>query len=299
MATSADNIATFVEVVRQQSLSGAGKRLGLPKSTISRRLARLEQELSAKLMHRGARRLVLTSEGKRFYESVVAAVDALDGAVVDLTQSSREPRGLVRFTAPSDLGRMLLSAMLVAFSERYLEITLDLVFTNRIVDLVQEGVDLAVRAGRVTHSDLIASKLCDSELHLAVASKRKAGGVELKNLEQESFVLHRASGGVQAIRLERGVGARRQSIDLRVTGGINADDYGVLAELVASGQGIGLLPALHVQEGVAAGRLKRLFPEWSARASPVYLVYPSRQQPERVRLLAEFLREQFSRLHHV
>src|SRR5690242_10260912 len=115
MPPSADNIATFVEVVRHQSLSAAARSQNLPKSTVSRRLMRLEEELHAKLLHRDARRITLTAAGRRFYEAVSGAVDALESAVAQLEQQSLEPRGTVRLTAPSDLGRMVLSPMFVQF----------------------------------------------------------------------------------------------------------------------------------------------------------------------------------------
>lgn len=302
MPPSADNIATFVEVVRHQSLSAAARGLGLPKSTVSRRLIRLEQELDAKLLHRDARKITLTSTGRRFYESVVSAVDALDAAVQALEQSSKAPRGTIRITAPPDLGRMVLAPMFVAFLERHADIALDLMLTNRLVDLVQEGVDLAVRAGRVVKGDLIARKLCDSELQLARAAQSReppSEADEIRSLERHPFVLYRTAGRSQTIKLERGTSKRVKSVELTVSGRINVDDYAAMAELVAAGQGLGLMPGIHVQDGVQAGRLVRVLPEWSSRSAHVYLVYPSRQQPERVRLLAEFLLTAFSKLGSV
>jgi DNA-binding transcriptional LysR family regulator len=293
---STDNIGTFVEVVRQQSLSAAARRLDLPKSTVSRRLLRLEQQLRTKLLHRSARKITLTPAGRRFYEAVFGAIDSLDAAVLSAEKSSREPRGTVRVTAPPDLGRMLLAPMFVAFLERQPDITLDLIFTNRLVDLVQESVDLAVRAGRVVEPALIARKLCASELQLAT---RATGGTafasrDVRALEQQQFVLYRTAGRQQTIRLERGAAKRRQSVELSVPGRVNVDDYAAMAELVCAGQGVGLMPSIHVQEGVQAGRLVRLFPEWSSRSAHVYLVSSTRQQPERVRLLSEFLLSAFS-----
>jgi len=298
---NADNIATFVEVVRQHSLSAAARSLGLPKSTVSRRLLRLEQDLDTKLLHRNARRVALTAPGRSFYASVVGAVDALDTAVSALERSSQEPRGTIRVTAPPDLGRMVLAPMFVAFLERYPDITLDASFSNRIVDLVEESVDLAVRAGRVVKGDLIARKLCDSELQLAAASAlaaRLPAGAEPRSLEQQPFVLYRASAGSQTLKLER-ADKKAKTLELNVRGRISVDDYAALAELVAAGQGIGLLPAIHARDGVQAGRLVRVLPEWSSRSAHIYLVYPARQQPERVRLLAEFLVEAFARLGSV
>lgn len=302
MAPSADNIATYVEVVRRRSLSAAARSLGLPKSTVSRRLVRLEQELESKLLHRDARKITLTSDGRRFYESVVSAVDALDAAVRALGRSNQEPRGTIRVTAPPDLGRMLLAAMFVAFMERHAEISLDLVLTNRTLDLVQEGIDLAVRAGRVLDGDLFARKLCVSELQLATSSRAApplAAPDDVRALERLPFVLYRASGHAQTLKLERSVGKTRKSVELTVSGRVNVDDYAAMAELVAAGHGIGMMPAIHVQDGVQSGRLSRVLPAWSSRSAHVYLVYPTRQQPERVRLLTAFLRDAFTQLPSV
>src|SRR5262245_23241556 len=153
MRPSADNIATFVEVVRQRSLSAAARSLGLPKSTISRRLMRLERSLRSKLLERSARTVTLTNAGREFYASVVFAVDALGAAVAALEQSSQEPRGHVRITAPPDLGRMLLSPMLGAFLQRQPEINLHVRYSNEVLDLVAEGLDLAVRATTALRPD--------------------------------------------------------------------------------------------------------------------------------------------------
>lgn len=297
VAAGADNIATFVEVVRQQSISAAARRLGLPKSTVSRRLQRLEQELSSQLLHRTARAIALTEAGRQLYQAVSAAVDVLGSAVAELSRGSQELSGTVRLTAPVDLGRMVLSGMLVAFLERYPQISLELVFDNRMVDLVQEGIHLAVRAGRVTGTQLLVRKLCESELQLAACPKlaERLAPLGIRILGQTPFVLHRAPSRVQHLKLER-AGKQRQSLELDLSGRVSVDDYAALAELVARGQGVGLLPALHVQQGVEDGRLVRLFPPWFARSANVYLVSAGRRQPERVRVLAEFLRDAFAKL---
>jgi DNA-binding transcriptional LysR family regulator len=294
---SSDNIATFVEVVRRQSLSAAARRLALPKSTVSRRLLRLEQDLHTKLLHRDARKVTLTTAGRRFYDSVAAAVDALDAAVGALERSSTDPAGRVRVTAPPDLGRRVLAPMFVAFLKQYPEISLDLTFTNRMLDLAEEGIDLAVRAGRMTQAALIVRRLCASELQLAAApsfSLTELDPEDVRSLTRVPFVLYRALGGTQTIRLEQGGPTkRRRSVELSVTGRVSVDDYAALAELVAAGQGLGLMPSLHVQEGTDAGRLARVLPGWAFHSSHIYLVSATREQPERVRLLAEFLSRSF------
>jgi len=299
MRASTDNVGTFVEIVRQHSLSAAAKRLELPKSTVSRRLLKLEQQLGTKLLHRDARKVTLTPAGKRLYDSVFGAVDALDAALAELEESSRAPRGTIRLTAPPDLGRMVLSSIFVAFLERYPEISLELWFTNRLVDLAHEGVDLAVRAGGIANSELIARRLCASELQLAASAATKLTNSDVQALGELPFVLYKASGRSQSLRLERIAGKRRQQLEVSVSGRVSVDDYAAMAELVASGQGFGLLPSVHVQEGVAAGRLVRVLPEWASRSGHVYLVYPTRQQPERVRLLSAFLLASFAAIPSV
>ncbi len=173
--------------------------------------------------------------------------------------------------------------------ERYPDISLDVVLTNRFVDLVQERVDLAVRAGRVTEPNLIARKLMPSDFQLAAHPGNDIDCDDITELEARPFVLYRKRGRSQVIRLERGGGQEQETVELTVTGRVNVDDYGAMVELVAAGQGIGLMPALHVAEGEKAGRLVHIFPDWSLPASPVHLVYSTRQLPERVRLLADFL----------
>jgi DNA-binding transcriptional LysR family regulator len=288
MAVSSDNIATFVAVVRHKSLSAAARRLGLPKSTVSRRLVRLEQELGMQLLHRDARKVALTAPGRGFYESVLGPVDALDAAITALAQGGGAP---IRVTAPPDLGRMLLAPMFVAFLEQHPELELDLLLTNRVVDLVDEGVDLAIRAVRQPDGHLIARKLCPAELQLA-AGPGTPVVTDPRALTEHAFVLREKA---QTLKLERS-GRARRSLELAVTGRLVVDDYAAMAELVAAGAGLGLMPAVHVRDGERTGRLTRVLPAWSARAGHVYLVYPTRQLAERVRLLHDFLLRSFAQV---
>jgi DNA-binding transcriptional LysR family regulator len=289
MAPYKDNIATFVELLRRNSLAAAARHLGVPKSTVSRRLARLEEQLDTKLVHRDARRLTPTPEGSRFYDSVVDAIDALDSAVASIEESTTLPRGTIRITAPSDLGRMILIPQLVRFLERYPDIALDLVFTNRFVDLVQERIDIALRAGLVTDPSLIARKLLASDFRLAAPPDLVIECDDISELQAYPFVLYRKRGQTQVIRLEKGSGEDHEDVELSVSGRVNVDDYAAMVELVAAGQGIGLMPELHAADGEKAGRLVRIFPDWFLPSPPVHLVYSTRQLPERVRLLIDFL----------
>jgi DNA-binding transcriptional LysR family regulator len=186
---------------------------------------------------------------------------------------------------------MLLADPLSSFLDRYPEISLDLILTNRFVDLVHERVDLAVRAGAVTEPNLIARRLQPSSFQLVAPPKHDIDCNDVTELVEYPFVLHRKRGATQILRLQRGEGESAETVELEVSGRVNVDDYTVMVELVAKGQGIGLMPSLHAEEGQRQGHLVRIFPEWVLPAMPVQLVYPTRQQPERVRLLIEFLQD--------
>ncbi len=225
----------------------------------------------------------------RFYDSVVDSIDALDAAISSIEKSSTEPRGTIRVTTPSDLGRMVVIPEISKFLDRYPDISIDLILTNRFVDLVQERVDLAVRAGAVTEPNLIARKLMPQEFHLVARPDDVIDCDDVTGLEAYPFVLYRRRGRSQVLRLERGSGESHESVELTVSGRVNVDDYTAMVELIAGGQGIGLMPALHAAEGERRGRLVRIFDDWRLPAAPVQLVYSTRQVPEGVRLLIQFL----------
>lgn len=225
----------------------------------------------------------------RFFDSVVGAIDELDAAVAGIEQSVTEPRGTIRITSPADLGRMLLSKPLSRFLDRYPEISLDLILTNRFVDLVHERVDLAVRAGAVTEPNLIARRLQPSSFQLVTHPGHDIDCHDVSELASYPFVLYRKRGATQILRLQRGDEKSPETVELEVSGRVSVDDYSVMVDLVAEGQGIGLMPRLHADEGRREGRLVHIFEEWVLPAMPVQLVYPTRQQPERVRLLIDFL----------
>lgn len=289
MKVDRDNIATFVEVIRRNSLAAAARHLDVPKSTVSRRLSRLEEQLDVKLVYRDARRITATAEGVRFYDSVVDAVDQLDTAVAAIEESSTAPRGTIRVTAPSDLGRMILTRELGDFLGLYPDISVDLVFTNRFVDLVQEQVDLAIRAGRVTEPNLIARKLIASDFRLAAHPENEIDCDDIAGLSAFPFVLYRRRGHTQVLRLQKDGGETPESVELTVSGRVSVDDYSALVELVEAGHGVGLIPDLHLAEAQSAGRLVPIFPDWVVPGPPIHLLYSTRQLPERVRLLIDFL----------
>ena len=147
-----NRIRLFVRVAEAGSFTAAARLSALPKSSVSRAVAALERDLAVQLIQRTTRRLLLTEAGRAYYESVSRALSGIDEAAAAVSELQDAPRGPVRITAPADLGQWLLAPILVRFARRYPEVHLEVSLTQRLVDLVHEGFDLALRVGRLADS---------------------------------------------------------------------------------------------------------------------------------------------------
>jgi len=284
-----NRVAVFLRVVELQSFTAAAEALGLPKSSVSRSVARLEEELGVQLLQRTTRAVQLTDAGRLYFEESSRALSALEEARERLSQLDSRPQGAVRVTAPVDLGALVLAALATRFVRRTPGITLEFLLTGRIVNLVEEGVDLAVRAGPLRDSSLIARRVNGLEAWLfASPAYLDARGTPsaLTDLASHDCVLFRPKRGQGEWTLIGPAGQTR----LTVRGPVAADDFTFLREAVLAGAGIGLLPAVQCEQDVARGRLVRLLPSYSGPSAPLHVVWPaSRHVPKRVVLVREWL----------
>jgi DNA-binding transcriptional LysR family regulator len=285
-----NRIATFVRVVEAGSFTAAAAALGLPKSSVSRNVARLEDDLGVRLLQRTTRKLQLTEAGRLYFEHVNAALGGLDEASRAVTELSREPHGTVRVTAPPDLATSYLADVFARFQRRHPRIRVDLNLSSRVVDLVGEGYDLAIRAGRLTDSSLVGRKIGDSELGLFASPDylaRRGTPVHPADLAAHDCVIYRVGGAPGPWRL---TGPDDEQI-VAVSGPFVSDDIGFLRHVVATGLGIGLLPTFRLPEPNAAhDALVRVLPDYAVRGSALHVLWPSaRYVPVRVALLRDFL----------
>lgn len=289
------NIAVFVQVVESESFTAAAQELGLPKSSVSRSVARLEEELGVRLLQRTTRRLGLTEAGSNFYQSVRAALATVDDAARAAADLGSEPRGTIRLTAPVDLGEMI-AEPLGRFVRKYPQIHLDLVLTARLVDLVREGFDLAIRASRLADSSLVARKVGVFASGLFAAPsylKRRGHPRALTDLGEHECVLFRARGGEATLTL-RGPKGEEQIV---VRGSINVDELSFVVSAAAAGIGIGYLPLALAVRPVAEKRLVRVLPDYTWITSDLSLVMPTgRHIPARVALLRDFLADELKQV---
>ncbi len=286
-----NDLATFIDIVRAGSLAAAARKLGVPKSTVGRRLDRLEDLVGVQLLHRGGRTLVLSHDAQTLYDRSAAAMDTLQQSLDWAVKESEEPRGLVRITAATDAGPILIKA-LVEFGNIYPQIIIEVDLTERFVDLVQEGFDLALRAGMPSrsgsHLQLITRRLATSALKLAATPELAAQLRDVAQLRDTPFVLFRGSDRQQTLQL---VDSHRQNAmtEIVVTGSSIVHDFTSMAAFVAGGRGVGLMPDMHLSKGIAAGLLAPVFPQLSQVGGAVSLVYSCRKLPRRVQLLLDFL----------
>lgn len=289
-----NDILVFRHVVEAGTFTAAGRALGLPTSSMSRRVTRLEERLGARLLQRTTRALSLTDAGRIYYEHVTRATEQLDegSRAVGVLQS--EPSGRLRLTAPTDIGRGLLP-LIGAFLCENREVDIELELTNRIVNLVDEGYDCAVRAGTLPDSSLVARKLIEGSTFALFASpgylQARGEPTTPADVEQHDCVAF----GPMSTSGEWPLFGGAKQLRIRPKIRISVNDFGAVRAACVAGIGIGLLPTLIAGQDERAGLLVRVLPELvTATSSAVWLVYPSRSHlPVKVRAFADFLKAHF------
>jgi DNA-binding transcriptional LysR family regulator len=277
-----NDVVALVQVVDAGSFTAAAAVLGLPKSAVSRRVARLEEALGVRLLQRTTRSLHLTDAGLAYHTRAAAALGALTEAKDVATEATGEPRGTVRLTAPVDMGGAVLASVLAGFSRAFPKVNVDVELTGRLVDLVAEGFDLAIRAGQLRDSSLVARRLAEAHMVLFASPEY--------DLAKHACVLFRSKQGEAKWTLEGPRG--KESVVVR--GSITGDDFSFVRSVAAEGGGIALAPVPGTAADFAAGRLVAVLTDHHGPSSPVNLVYPSaRFLPQRVAVLRDYLLKNF------
>jgi DNA-binding transcriptional LysR family regulator len=292
-------VTAFVRVVEQQSFTGAAKALNLPKSSVSRRVTELEEELGVQLLHRTTRKLALTEAGRSYYEQAERALAELQAAAESATGMDTEARGIVRVTAPVDIGVMGLADVIGEFLQQYPDIHVEISVSSRVVNLVDEGFDIAVRAGKTRDASLVSRRVGYASLGLFASPAYLAKHGRPKTLDEltsHDCVLFRAQHGKTVWKLD---GPNGDPSSIEVKGRVNADEMLFVRQAIGVGLGIGLLPAIVVASCARVSTLdpvERVLPEYSmGGGAEVTVVTPSGpKRPRRVTLLRDFLVQQLA-----
>lgn len=270
-----NDVLAFTAVADSGSFTRAAERLGWPKSSVSHRVARLEQCLGARLLERSTRRLRLTDVGARFHEHARRVLQELDLAAATVDSFRARPQGRLRISASVVLGQALLPAMLAEFAAQYPAVELFVDLANRRVDLLEEGFDLAIRAGDLPDSSLVSRRLGSATARLfAAPSYLRRHGTPSTVLELAGHALadNAPAGATSGWRLTHDDGSE-QHAESRF--GLATNDALLLRELAATGAGIATLPVFVAAPAVSAGRLVPVLSGWATRRVDVHAVFPS------------------------
>jgi DNA-binding transcriptional LysR family regulator len=266
--------AVFMKVVEEGGFTAAARALELPKSSVSRSVALFEEELGVLLLRRSTRRVELTEAGRLFYDRASHALAGLEDAQAAVTDLQGSLRGTVRVTAPADAGVWVLGPLVARFVEEHAGVHVDLLLTGRVVDLVAEGVDFALRAAPITDTNLVARRLAPPDIGLFAAPRYLAkhpAPTRPAELSSHDCVIFRGDHGRTQWVL---VGPGGNEV-VEVRGRVTSDDFVFVHQATACGLGIGLMPEFLAAKSVERGELVPVLPSYQGVRGTWHLVYPS------------------------
>jgi DNA-binding transcriptional LysR family regulator len=290
-----ETLRTFVRVVETGSLSAVAREHNTSQSTVSRQITQLEEHFGVRLFHRTTRHLSLTDDGQQLHDHARGVLDMVEGMETVLGQNKTSPVGHVRVATPVSLG-LILMARVPRLLARYPGLSVELVMEDHAGDMIEDGLDLAVRSGEVTNLSLIKRSL-GTVVRVAVASpgylERRGTPSEPTDLSEHECIVHRVSPNDSEWRL---IGAEGP-VSVMVNGSLATNNHEAVRSAALAGLGIGLVPEYQIVDDVDAGRLRRVLPDYASESLPAYLVYPSRRYLAlRTRAVIEFLIEEVNQL---
>lgn len=284
----------FCSVIEAGGFAAAADQIGISTSAVSRHVAQLETHLAVRLLNRTTRRMSPTAEGFAYFERCTQLLADLEETEASVSGQARQPRGRLRLTAPIALAVLRLAPAFAAFAQTYPEIALDLVLSDKVADFTEEGLDLAIRVGRVGSDNVVARPIGETALLVAAAPAYLARAGTPSTPEQ--LTAHACFGYAfsstgKSWEFEDSAG---QPLSVRVDGAIKANNGMLLAQMAAAGSGIVYAPCFILLPLIERGLLVRLLPDWGAKRLPIQVVYPTRRHlSAKVRAMAGFLAQWF------
>ncbi len=289
-----EQLKIFVKVVQAGSFTRAAELLEMQKSYVSRVVASLEAELAVKLIERTTRALSVTEVGKEIYERALGITTAVEETSQAALNVQGEPRGSLRLTCGVEFGQLAVGHWVDEYLSRYPDVAVDADYTSRVVDIVHEGFDLAIRIGKLEESRLVARKLgeLDYGVFAAPAYLERAGApMTLDDLRSHSLIMFSSGAHRKGWSFSR-AGSPGDLVRFEANARLFVNNAFAVRDAVLHGLGISVLPLLIARDGMAAGQLVPLLPEWHVSTAPVFAVYPSsRYLSPKVRAFVDIARE--------
>ncbi len=287
-------ISTFVDVVARGSLSAAARAEGIAPAVISRRLDALEARLGVKLLQRTTRKTALTTEGIAFLENCQRILQDLENAEAQASERSVRASGHLTVSAPAGFGRQIVAPLIPSFLAEHREVTVTLNLNDRVVDLLGEGIDIAIRIASLSDSSLIGIKLADNQ-RVVVGSPeyfRKHGRPTTPDELSRHNCLAISTAGSQRGWTFRQTG---KSVTMKVGGNMVCNDGTVLHDWALAGKGLAWRSIWEVGKEIESGMLETVLDQYSAPGNDIYAVFAQRQHlPLRIRVFVDFLRRTFA-----
>ncbi|WP_259780795.1 LysR family transcriptional regulator [Aestuariispira ectoiniformans] len=292
-----NGMVVFAAVVETGSFTAAARELGQSKSAVSKQVSKLEDRLGARLLHRTTRQLTLTDVGQAFYERCQRIVEEAEEAELAVTTMQQCPQGRLKLSLPHSYGGRHITPILPIFMERYPDITVDISFNDRRVDLLEEGFDLAVRVGILQDSSLIARKITEVRSHVISAPSywdKNGRPTHPQELADHNCFTY---ANIDTPNIWRFPQAGGGDISVRVDGRLHSNNGDATLEAVKAGLGVARLPTFFFCENeLKSGDLEEVLSDYSQARMGVYAVYPhARHLTTKVRVFIDFLVEQLAK----
>lgn len=284
-------IGIFVEVVKQESFAKAARILGITSSAVSKQVQNLEHDLKVKLLNRTTRKVTATEEGAIFFERASRALEDIREATEQINELKMTPRGPLRISAPASFGIMFLTRPIAEFARLYPDVRLDVQFDDRIIDMAEEGIDLAIRIGTLKDSTMIARKLAPCPVYICASTaylKRHGKPEHPRDLAAHNVLAYTKNQGPHEWRYSAPDGAEGH-VELSAT--FRCDSAEMMVEAAVQGIGIVISPFFFVRKEIEAGRLERVLADYDGCPErSLYAIFsPSRYLSARLRLFVDHI----------
>ena len=283
----------FTRVVDSGSFTAGAEQMGISRALASKLIQNLEDALGVRLLNRTTRRISLTDPGRNYYQRVSELLAQLAEAEAEAAQLQVEPRGRMRVSAPISFSVLHLAPALAEFQRRYPKVELGLDLNDRLVDLVEEGFDLAIRIGRLADSSLVARRIAPACLALVASPaylQRAGNPARPDELPAHEFLIYTLATRRDELTFARG----EETITVRIRGHLLVNNGDFIAAATLEGNGISLLPTFIVAPHLKNGSLVPVLKEWTVPSIAIHAVYAqTRALPAKTRVLIDFLVERF------
>jgi DNA-binding transcriptional LysR family regulator len=290
--TDLNDILVFARVVQAGSFTAAAHALQMPKSTVSRKVTELEQRLGVRLLQRTTRTLSLTDEGRTYNDFCARIVEEIDEAEIAVGRLRGAPSGPLRVTTPLNFGFM--GPIVTEFAKDYREVTVEIVSTDRVVNLVEERFDIAIRAANLSDSTLVARPLGNLRRVVVASSgyaRRRGRPRQPADLAEHDALVFGAGVSPTTWRLDKGT----TSVDVTVRPRLVVNDFDVLLEAALAGVGVAMLPIFRCAAALREGKLEHLLKDWCSPQTMIHAVYPTaRYLSPKVKAFVELLQKRFT-----